>query len=94
MDSQQPQHFITLLGSLRRGSYHAEVARVLPSLAPAGVTVWALASVGELPHYNADLQAEGRGLSAGGAGDGGRRSNRPIGSSSSRRGITIPYRAR
>jgi len=45
MDSQQRQHFVTLLGSLRRGSYHAEAARALPSLAPEGVTVSAL-SVG------------------------------------------------
>jgi chromate reductase len=56
MDSRQAQQFVTLLGSLRRGSYHAGIVRALPSLAPEGVTVPALGSVGELPHYYADLQ--------------------------------------
>lgn len=59
MDTQTPLHFVTLLGSLRRGSYNAAVARALPALAPEGVTISALGSVGELPHYDADLQAEG-----------------------------------
>ena len=59
MDTQQPLHFVMLLGSLRRGSYNAAIARALPALAPVGVTVAPLGSVGELPHYNADLQAEG-----------------------------------
>ena len=59
MDTQKPLHFVTLLGSLRRGSYNAAVARALPALAPQGVMISALGSVGELPHYDADLQAEG-----------------------------------
>jgi chromate reductase len=52
-------HFVTLLGSLRRASYNASVARALPSLAPEGVTISALASVAEFPHYDADVQAAG-----------------------------------
>lgn len=59
MDTQKPLHFVTILGSLRRGSYNAAIARALPTLAPEGVTISALGSVGELPHYDADLQAEG-----------------------------------
>ncbi|MDW8846483.1 NADPH-dependent FMN reductase [Erwinia sp. MMLR14_017] len=51
--------FVTLLGSLRKASLNAAVAATLPQLAPAGVTIAPLGSVGELPHYDADLQAEG-----------------------------------
>jgi chromate reductase, NAD(P)H dehydrogenase (quinone) len=56
---QKPLHFVTLLGSLRKASYNAAVARALPDLAPAGVTIRPLSSVGEFPLYNADIQAEG-----------------------------------
>jgi chromate reductase len=52
-------NLVTLLGSLRKGSYNGIVARALPALAPDGVTITALPSVGTLPHYDADLQAEG-----------------------------------
>ena len=38
-------HFVTLLGSLRKGSYNAAVARALPALAPEGVTITALAGL-------------------------------------------------
>ncbi len=51
--------FVTLLGSLRKGSYNGIVARALPGLAPEGVTIAPLGSVGDLPHYDADLQAAG-----------------------------------
>jgi chromate reductase len=59
MTHAKPLHFVTLLGSLRKGSYHAALAGALPSFAPDGVTVSALGSIGELPHYDADLQADG-----------------------------------
>jgi chromate reductase len=59
MTHPKPLHFVTLLGSLRKGSYHAALAGALPSFAPDGVTVSALGSIGELPHYDADLQADG-----------------------------------
>jgi chromate reductase len=59
MNDQQPQHFVTLLGSLRRGSFHGGIARALPGLAPEGVTITPLGSIGELPHYDANLQAQG-----------------------------------
>ena len=56
--STQPQKFVTLLGSLRKGSYNAMVARTLPKLAPSGVTIEALPSIGSLPLYDADIQQE------------------------------------
>ena len=59
MSDHKPVHFVTLLGSLRKGSYHGAIARALPALAPQGVTVAPLGSVGAFPHYDADLQAEG-----------------------------------
>ena len=59
MPDPKPLNFVTLLGSLRKGSYNAAIARALPGLAPAGVTVTPLGSVGDLPLYDADLQAEG-----------------------------------
>ena len=59
MSDQKPLHFVTLLGSLRRGSYSAAIARALPALAPEGVSVAPLSSVGDLPLYNADIQAGG-----------------------------------
>jgi chromate reductase len=51
--------FVVLVGSLRKQSYHAALARSLQEVAPEGVTFSILASPGLLPHYNADLQAEG-----------------------------------
>ena len=51
--------FVTLIGSLRKGSYNGIIARALPALAPEGVTVTALGSVRDFPHYDADVQAEG-----------------------------------
>ena len=59
MTASRPLHFVTLLGSLRQGSFNAAIARALPALAPAGVSISALGSVGEFPHYDADLQADG-----------------------------------
>jgi len=59
MSDQQPLQFVTLLGSLRKASFNAMVARALPALAPDGVTITALGSAGDFPLYNADVQAEG-----------------------------------
>lgn len=52
-------HFVSMLGSLRHESYNALIAAELPGLAPPGVTIDALPSVGDLPLYNADLQESG-----------------------------------
>ena len=48
-----------LCGSLRRASYNAAIARALPGLAPEGMTITPLGSIGDFPIYNADIQAEG-----------------------------------
>lgn len=57
--SPKPLHLVVLLGSLRKDSFNAALARSLPDLAAYGVRVSALGSVGDFPHYDADLQAEG-----------------------------------
>lgn len=49
---------VTLLGSLRKGSFNGMVARSLPQLAPAGMDVSALPSIGDIPLYDADVQQE------------------------------------
>ena len=59
MTAVRPLKLVTLLGSLRKGSYNAAVARALPALAPDGVEVFALPSIRDLPLYDADVQAEG-----------------------------------
>ncbi len=59
MADRSSLRLVTLLGSLRKGSLNAIVARSLPGLAPEGVAVELLPSVRDLPHYDADIQAEG-----------------------------------
>lgn len=59
MSTETPLRLVTLVGSLRKGSFNAAVARALPGLAPQGVSVSPLGSVGALPHYDADVQANG-----------------------------------
>ena len=38
---------VTLLGSLRKGSFNAMVARTLPKLAPAGMEITALPTIAD-----------------------------------------------
>ncbi len=59
MAQDAPLHFVVMVGSLRRGSLNAAIARALPALAPEGVTIEPLPSVGEFPLYNHDLQEKG-----------------------------------
>ena len=59
MAEQKPLRFVVMVGSLRKGSFNAAIARALPALAPEGVTISALPSVGDFPLYNADVLAEG-----------------------------------
>lgn len=59
MPVDKPLHFVVLLGSLRRASYNGAVARALPALAPPGVTIAPLGSIGDFPLYNQDVQVEG-----------------------------------
>ncbi|NRF77365.1 NADPH-dependent FMN reductase, partial [Citrobacter braakii] len=49
---------VTVLGSRRKGSFNAMVARTLPGIAPAGMAVSALPSIGDIPLYDADVQQE------------------------------------
>jgi chromate reductase len=51
--------FVCLLGSLRRDSLNAALVKAQRVLAPAGTEVILLGSVGDIPQYDADLQAEG-----------------------------------
>ena len=57
--TQSPLQFVVLLGSLRRGSFHGALARSLSTVAPPDVEITMLGSVGDMPHYDADIQAEG-----------------------------------
>lgn len=57
--SDRPLTFLSITGSLRRGSYNAAIARALPELAPDGIRVVAAPSLRDIPLYDADLQAEG-----------------------------------
>lgn len=50
---------VVLVGSTRKASYNAAIARALQGLAPSGVSVEILPSVATVPIYDADLQAEG-----------------------------------
>ena len=59
MAVEKPLHFVVMVGSLRKGSFNAAIARALPALAPEGVTITPLGSVGEFPLYNHDVQLEG-----------------------------------
>ena len=59
MTKDGPISFVVMLGSLRKASFNGIVARSLQALAPDGVTIRMLGSVGALPIYDADIQAEG-----------------------------------
>ena len=59
MAEDKPLHFVVMVGSLRRGSFNAAVARALPALAPDGVSIEPLGSLGDFPLYNQDVQEKG-----------------------------------
>src|SRR5438270_3770284 len=59
MAEEKPLRLVVMVGSLRKGSYNAAIARALPALAPEGVTIAPLGSVGDFPLYNADVQEKG-----------------------------------
>jgi len=59
MAEEKPLRFVVMVGSLRKGSYNAAIARALPALAPEGVAIAPLGSVGDFPLYNYDLQDQG-----------------------------------
>ena len=47
---------VTICGSLRKGSFNAALARQLPKLAPAGLTIAAAPSIEAIPLYNQDVR--------------------------------------
>jgi len=47
---------VTICGSLRKGSYAAAVLRALPELAPGGMGFTRFQSIGDVPHYDGDLE--------------------------------------
>ena len=49
-------NIISICGSLRKASYNAALARALPSLAPAGMTIKPAPPWDKFPIYNADNQ--------------------------------------
>lgn len=56
MTQAAPMNLVVLLGSLRQGSYNKAIATSLQELAPPQVNVTLLGSVGDLPHYDADIE--------------------------------------
>ena len=48
-----------IAGSLRHGSYNRALLRAAQSLAPAGVAIDSYEALGDIPPYNADVEAEG-----------------------------------
>jgi chromate reductase len=51
-----PLRLLTLVGSLRKDSFNAALARALPELAPEGVTIAPGPSIADIPLYNYDVQ--------------------------------------
>lgn len=51
--------WVVLVGSVRKGSFNAALARALDALAPDGVSVEILPSVAEMPIYDGDIEAAG-----------------------------------
>src|SRR6266436_707350 len=49
-------NIVSICGSLRKGSFNAMVQRLLPSLAPDGMTIKSAPSFADFPLYNADVQ--------------------------------------
>ncbi|HRC58880.1 MAG TPA: NADPH-dependent FMN reductase, partial [Kofleriaceae bacterium] len=54
-------HLLALSGSLRSRSKNSTMLRAMALLAPAGVTLQLAPSVGELPHFNPELDDLDRG---------------------------------
>ena len=54
--AEQPLDVLVICGSLRKGSYNAALARMLPRLAPAGISFRTAPSFAKLPIYDHDIQ--------------------------------------
>jgi chromate reductase, NAD(P)H dehydrogenase (quinone) len=55
--AEEPIDALVICGSLRKGSYNAALARMLPALAPAGMKLRSAPSFANLPIYDYDIQA-------------------------------------
>lgn len=54
--AEQPLDVLVICGSLRKGSYNAALARMLPALVPAGMSLRTAPSFAKLPIYDHDIQ--------------------------------------
>jgi chromate reductase len=54
--SEKKLNVVTICGSLRKASYNAALARTLPELAPAHMSISAAPSFATFPVYNADVE--------------------------------------
>jgi chromate reductase len=54
--AEQPLDLLVICGSLRKGSYNAALARMLPALVPAGMSLRTAPSFAKLPIYDHDIQ--------------------------------------
>jgi chromate reductase len=52
-------NILTICGSLRKGSFNAALARALPPLAPAGLSIKPAPAWADIPIYNHDIQDAG-----------------------------------
>jgi chromate reductase len=55
--TEKPLDVLVICGSLRKGSYNAALARMLPSLAPAGMKLRSAPTFASIPIYDHDIQA-------------------------------------
>ncbi len=58
MTTTDPYRIAVLVGSLREGSYNRKVARAMQALAPSTLAM-DFVDIGDLPHYNEDLERDG-----------------------------------
>jgi chromate reductase, NAD(P)H dehydrogenase (quinone) len=54
--AEQPLDVLVICGSLRKGSYNAALARMLPALVPGGMSLRTAPSFANLPIYDYDIQ--------------------------------------
>jgi chromate reductase len=54
--AEQPLDVLVICGSLRKGSYNAALARMLPRVAPAGIAFRTAPSFAKHPIYDYDIQ--------------------------------------
>ncbi len=54
--AERPLDVLVICGSLRKGSYNAALARMLPALAPAGMSLRSAPSFAKMPIYDNDIQ--------------------------------------